>query len=331
MNPSGRSRDRPNGLTAVIGPSGTQLELTHDDQRAVVVEVGGGLRTYSVGERELLDGYGAEEMCSSGRGQVLIPWPNRIEDGRYEFDGETHQLPLDEPERLNAIHGLVRWQAWTASGQEPGRVLMEHLLHPRPGYPFSLALSIEYTLSDEGLGVTTTATNVGADACPYGAGAHPYLTLGTPTVDSLVVRAPARTMLRSDDRGLPVGEEAVDGTEFDFRQPRLLGKTKLDHALTNLERDENGIARVELTDADSGAGLTLWADEAYPYLQLFTGDPLPDVARRSIAVEPMTCPPNAFRTGKSVIRLEPGESFTSRWGLAATSSRPGDASSVARL
>jgi len=262
---------------------------------------------------------------------VLIPWPNRIEDGRYEFAGGSHQLPIDEPERRNAIHGLVRWEAWTAGEREPGRVVMEHLLHPRPGYPFSLALSIEYSLSDDGLTVVTTATNAGADACPYGAGAHPYLTLGTPTVDSLIVHAAARTVLRSDDRGLPVSEEAVDGTEYDFRQPRLLGRTKLDHALADLERDRDRLERVELTDPESGEGLTLWADEAYPYLQLFTGDPLPDVARRSIAVEPMTCPPNAFRTGKNVIRLEPGRSFTSVWGLAPTSSRRGDARPSAPL
>jgi aldose 1-epimerase len=315
----------------VNAPSGQQFELTHGDQRAVVVEVGGGLRRYSVADRELLDGYGEEEICTSGRGQVLIPWPNRIEDGCYDFDGERYTLPLDEPERRNAIHGLVRWAAWWVAEREPGRVLIEHTLHPQPGYPFSLALSIEYTLSEEGLSVGTTATNVGPDACPYGAGAHPYLTLGTSTVDSLIVRAPARTVLDSDDRGLPASEEPVEGTEYDFRQPRVLGGTKLDHALTDLERDDDALARVELTDTEGGTGLTLWADEAYPYLQLFTGDPLPDVARRSIAVEPMTCPPNAFRTGKSVIRLEPGESFTSRWGLAATSSRPGDASSGARL
>ena len=56
-------------------------------------------------------------------------------------------------------------------------------------------------------------------------------------------------------------------------------------------------------------------DESYRYLQLFTGDPLPDVSRRSIAVEPMTCPPNAFRTGEDLIRLEPGATATSVWGI----------------
>ena len=315
----------------MLAPTGEQIELSHGDQRAVVVEVGGGLRSYSVGERQLLDGYEADGRITSGRGQVLIPWPNRIEDGRYDFDAENYQLALDEPDQRNAIHGLVRWGAWSAAARAPGRVVMSHTLHPQPGYPFSLALSIEYTLSEEGLGVQTTATNVGADACPYGAGAHPYLTLGTPTVDSLLLRAPGRTVVRSDGRGLPLGEEPVEGTECDFRQPRALGSTQLDQAFTDLDRDDDGIARVELTDPAGGARLTLWVDEAYPYLQLFTGDPLPDVARRSIAVEPMTCPPNAFRTGRSVIRLEPGQSFTSRWGLALTSSDSGDAASAAGL
>ena len=122
-------------------------------------------------------------------------------------------------------------------------------------------------------------------------------------------------MLRSDERGLPVGAEPVEGTEYDFLRPRSIGATKLDHAFTDLERGEDGIARVALTDPRHPRGRTLWVDKAYPYLQLFTGDPLPDAARRSLAVEPMTCPPNAFRTGEALIRLEPGEAFTGAWGI----------------
>jgi aldose 1-epimerase len=296
-------------------PSGSQFELEHDDQRAVVVEVGGGLRTYSVGGLELLDGYGAEEICSSGRGQVLIPWPNRLEDGRYEFEGERHQLALDEPERRNAIHGLVRWSAWNRAEQEPNRVVMEHLVHPRPGYPFSLALSIEYVLSDNGLSVRTTTANAGETPCPYGAGAHPYLTVGTTTVDSAMLQAPGRMALRCDERAIPVGKDSIEGTEYDFRRPRLIGATKLDHAFTDLDRDDDGLARVELRDPNARTALTVWVDQSYPYIQLFTGDSLPDVARRSIAIEPMTCAPNAFRSGDGLIVLEPGASITSVWGI----------------
>ena len=222
-------------------PSGAQFEIAHREQRAVIVEVGGGLRAYSAGGRDVLDGYGVDEMCSAGRGQLLIPWPNRLPNGRYEFAGRDHQLALTEPERQNAIHGLVRWAAWTVGEHEPGRVVMEHLLRPQPGYPFSLALSVEYVLSDDGLRVRTTATNVGDDPCPYGSGAHPYLTAGTPVVDDVILRVPARTVLLTDERGSPVvRSDSVDGTEYDFRRPRWIGPARLDHCFGDLDRDGDG-------------------------------------------------------------------------------------------
>jgi aldose 1-epimerase len=192
---------------------------------------------------------------------------------------------------------------------------MKHVLHPQPGYPFELALSIEYALSEQGLLVRTTAVNTGTSACPYGAGAHPYLTVGTETIDPVILRAPGGTVLQSDERGLPVGSTSVEGTEYDFRRARPIGSTKLDNAFTDLERGEDGLARVELRGPEHGAGATLWVDETYAYLMLFTGDPLPDVNRRSLAVEPMTCPPNAFRSGESLVRLEPGDSIASEWGI----------------
>jgi aldose 1-epimerase len=298
----------------MTAPSGEQIELALKDQSAVVTEFGAGLRSYSAGGRELLDGYRADEMSRSGRGQVLVPWPNRVQDGSYEFEGRRHQLPLNQPEEQNAIHGLVRWARWNVGEREPNRVVMEHLLCPQPGYPFALEVAIEYLLSEEGLMVRTTARNVGAETCPYGAGAHPYLTVGTATVDSTVLRAPGRTVLQSDERGLPVGRESVEDTDFDFRRPRAIAEAKLDHCFTDLERDEEGMARVELGHPGGGE-VTLWGDESYPYLMLFTGDPLPDVDRRSLAVEPMTCPPNAFRSGEALITLAPGTSFTSTWGI----------------
>ena len=300
----------------LIAPSGEQITIAAGDQQAVIVEVGGGLRSYSAGGRELVDGYRTDEMSSSGRGQVLIPWPNRLQDGSYEFDGRHHQLPLSEPERRNAIHGLVRWTAWTVVERQPHRVVLEHVLYPQPGYPFSLGISIEYSLTDIGLQVRTTATNLGPDPCPFGSGAHPYLTLGTANIDPLILRAPARTVLRSDERGLPIGTDTVAGTEYDFRQPRRIGSTTLDHAFTDLERDEDGLARVVLRDPDHDTQISLWVNQSYRYLMLFSGDPLPNVRRRSLAVEPMTCPPNAFRTSENLIRLEPGSSFTGRWGIA---------------
>jgi aldose 1-epimerase len=298
-----------------VAPSGEQVELTLGDQRAVVVEVGGGLRCYSAGGRELLDGYAADERATSGRGQVLVPWPNRIRDGSYEFDGEQQQLALTEPARANAIHGLVRWSPFAVLQSASDRALMAHTIHPQPGYPFTLAVTVEYVLSSAGLTVTTTATNVGATACPYGCGQHPYLTLGTPTVDELVLTAPGSSVLISDERGEPTVSQTVGRTEFDFRRGRAIGATRLDNAFTDLQRDERGLAHVRL-EAPSGDAVTLWMDESYGYVMLFTGDSRPDVDRRSIAVEPMTCPPNAFRSGTALLRLEPGKSVSCSWGIS---------------
>ena len=145
------------------------------------------------------------------------------------------------------------------------------------------------------------------------------MTLGTATINRLELRAPARTVLQSDERGLPIDAQTVEGTEYDFRKFRRIDSTVLDHAFTDLERDHDGLARVELRDPDSKTQVTLWVDQSYSYLMLFSGDPLANVRRRSLAVEPMTCPPNAFRTGDSLIRLEPGSSFAGTWGIACGS------------
>jgi aldose 1-epimerase len=293
-----------------ISPSGEQVELVVEDQHVVVVEVGGGLRRYDAGDESVLDGYSVVAMCGSGRGQLLAPWPNRVQDGSYEFDGERYQLAIDEPERQNAIHGLVRWSAWSVAEQESDRAVFEHRLHPTPGYPFTLDLRVEYALAEDGLTVRVEATNVGEEACPYGFGAHPYLSAGDGLVDGLELRIPAETALISDERSIPVGRQSVDGTGLDFRTAKRLGSVQLDHCFSDLSRDDDGRARIEL-----GGRATLWVDESYPYVMVFTGDALPDVARRSVAVEPMTCAPNAFRSGEGLIRLEPGETRSGSWGI----------------
>lgn len=300
-------------------PSGQQFEIHFGDQRAVVVEVGGALRSYVAAGHELLDGYSVQERCTAARGQSLIPWPNRLRDGRYSFDGQEHQLPLSEPAKHNAIHGLVRWANWSAASREEHRVSMQHLLHPQSGWPFTLSLEIEYALSDGGLSVQTRATNVGSGACPYGAGAHPYLRLGTDTIDPLHLQAPGQRYMTSDERGIPTGSEPVAGTVFDFLEARALGGTQLDTGYGDLRRDEDGRARVRLSTPDGQRRATLWLDEGYPYLMLFTGGSLPEPARRrrGLGIEPMTCAPNALQSGDGLRILEPGESVATAWGIAA--------------
>jgi aldose 1-epimerase len=314
--------------TAMTQPlSGRQIEIASGTQRATVVELGGALRTYSVssrngskrGSRPRIEGYERDEMCSGSRGQALMPWPNRIASGSYEFRGTRHQLALSEPEKGNAIHGLVRYSNWTVAHLEADRVTMTHTLYPQPGYPFLLGLEIEYALGEAGLGVRATATNLGADACPYGAGFHPYLRLDPARIDSLELCSPASTYYRSDDRMIPIGREPVAGTAFDFREPRPIGATRMDTAFTDLDRDGDGRATVRLRDPASGETVALWCDASYPYLMIFTGDALADPPRRraGLAVEPMTCAPDAFRTGDGLQVLEPGMSTSGAWGICA--------------
>jgi aldose 1-epimerase len=298
----------------VTAPSGFQVEIRSRDHTAWIVEVGGGIRRYLAGGVDVLDGYAEDEICHSGRGQLLLPWPNRVRDGRYAFGGSERQLALTEPSAHNAIHGLVRWASWTIRERTDDRVTMAYGLHPQPGYPHALDLTAAYRLDGRSLTVTTTATNVGAGPCPFGAGAHPYLAVPGQVVDTAVLRAPGRTRLVSDERGIPVGSEPVQGTAFDFRAARPIGETVLDTCFTDLERDPDGRARVRLGDT------VLWFDGAYPYVMLFTGDPLTDVARRSLAVEPMTCAPNALQSGEGLLVLAPGETFSASFGVEPNAS-----------
>jgi aldose 1-epimerase len=303
---------------APIPPSGRQYVITHGTQRAVITEVGGGLREYTVDGEHVLDGYREDEMGSVARGAPLLPWPNRLQDGRYEFGGVTYQTPLTEPAKHNAIHGLTRWRNWAAGEHAADRVLMSLLLHPQEGYPFTLGLAIEYRLSERGLMVRTTATNAGGQALPYGAGHHPYLRVGTDRIDDARLRVPALLRLDVDDRQIPTGRViSVRESEFDFLELRPIRATRLDTAFTGLVADTDGLTRVEMQAPDGGRHLTLWMDAAYRFVMIFTGDTIPQVARRrrGLGVEPMTCAPNAFRTGDGLIVLEPEQSVASTWGL----------------
>jgi aldose 1-epimerase len=300
---------------AMPPPSGEQFEISHGEQRATVVEVGGGVRQYEVGARPVLDPYPLGAICDGAHGAPLIPWPNRLADGRYSFDGADYQVALTEPTKGNAIHGFLRWRSWKALEKEPERVVMATTIHPLEGYPFALAVSVAYELGEAGLTVTTTATNVGAQPCPYACGQHPYLSPGAGLIDECSLELDAQTRILTDaERQLPTGREAVAGTAFDFRVARRLGDQRLDFAFTDLARDGAGRAWVRLAAPDSHSA-ELWVDEHYPIVELYTGDTLSEPRRRrGIGTEPMSCPPNAFQTGEGVLRLDPGQTAKSQWG-----------------
>lgn len=296
--------------------TGRQLTLRHGAHTAVVVELGAALRSYTVGDRAVLDGFAPQDRITGGRGQILVPWPNRIRDGRYRWDGQDLQLPLTEPTGGNAIHGLLRWTSWQVVEASDSRAVLDVTLWPQPGYPFHLHVRAEYTLGEGGLETAVTARNLGASAAPYGFGQHPYVTAGTPVVDEAVLTVPARTWLRTDERGLPVAVEPVAGTAYDFRTPQAVGARRLDTPFGDLDRDADGRAVVRLAHPSGAFGTDVWAGDGADYVQLYTGDTLPEgQRRRAIAIEPMTCPPDAFHSGTAVVSLGAGERHTTHWGI----------------
>ncbi len=299
-------------------PTGRQLELRRGGVSAVVTEVGATLRALEVGGLSILQGFPADGMPEASRGQVLIPFPNRVDRGRYAFHGRSLELPLDEPDRTNAMHGLVRWLNWAPLSSTPSRLVMGLVLHARDGYPFVLSLRVAYTLTPSGLRVRQSARNLGAVPAPYGAGFHPYLTVGTPRIDECILRLPARTSFLVNARMIPTGRAGVAGTPLDFREPRAIGDSVMDTGFTDLERDADGLARVELAAPSGRPRLSVLLDRGYPFLQVFTGDGLPDeVRRRAIAIEPYTCAANAFNNGLGLRVLAAGECFSSVWEIAA--------------
>jgi aldose 1-epimerase len=295
-------------------PAGEQYEILSGTQRAVVTEVGATLRSFSVEGRDVVRGFGLDEMSTAGRGQNLIPWPNRIRDGRYIFKGATQQLGLTEPDRQNAIHGLASHVPWVLVDKQPDAVTNRVRIYPQHGWPGTLEALITHRVGEEGLTVTVEAANIGATELPFGYGAHPYLTVGESTVDEVAVTVPAASYLEVDDRLLPTKITSVVSTVYDLRRGPVLGSVNLDTAMTDLGRDSDGCWRVRLVLGDRYA--ELWGDETMPWVQLFTGGPSRDW---SIAVEPMTCGPDAFNIGPThdgMRVLAPGEAFVGQWGIS---------------
>jgi aldose 1-epimerase len=308
----------PAAPTNEVSPSGEQHEIGHGRHHVVVSEVGATLRSYTVDGVSVIDGFGVTDMCSAGRGQVLAPWPNRLGDGRYSIDGRTGRAPWDEPERRNAIHGLVRWLPWQLRSRAQNVVVLGCTLFAQPAFPWRLELVLEYRLGRDGLVVTAGVTNADEVPAPFGLGFHPYVTLGSPSVDSVRLTLPGQRCLVTDDRGLPTGDTIVAGSELDFTSGRRIGATRLDTAFTDLTRTDDGLARVELEDTESGRGATVWMDERFGYVMAYTADTVEPAGRRrqAIAIEPMTCPPDALRSGTDLVRLEPGSSWRAIWGIS---------------
>jgi aldose 1-epimerase len=303
-------------IAMTIPLTGTQYEIEAGDYRATVTELGAGLRGLEHAGTTLVTSFDADQLPPHGAGELLSPWPNRIDGGRYSFDGTEYHLALSEPALGNAIHGLTRWASWTRVAHDDGEVTLRSLPHGVQGYPFAVQVDVTYRVDAEtGLHVLVSATNKGSRRAPWGYGQHPYLTVATPTVDDCELTLPVDHWLPVDQRLIPSDEpQDVTGTEFDFRAGRKLGDLKLDTAFTGMHREPDGLAWVWLRTGGRRTGM--WMDASCGWLQVFTSDGLePERRRAAMAVEPMTCPPNAFVSGHDLLVLEPRETVTVRWGI----------------
>lgn len=293
--------------------SGTPVSLRSGDYAAEVASVGASLRTLTVAGRDLVVPFDAEQVRPLYRGAVLVPWPNRVVDGRYAFDGAPQQLPLTEPERGHALHGLAAWTDYRIDSRSADRAVLEAEVPAQAGYPHRLRVRASYRLDGDGLHAAITATNTGPSRAPYGAAPHPYLVGGPGRVDDWALELPAERLLEVEPaRLVPRDVADVAGGPLDFRTARPIGDRFIDHAYTGLEA---GVARV--SSPTGGVELT-WDAAVAPWVQVHTADrPEAEANRVGLAVEPMTCPPDAFNSGRDLIVLEPGASSTLEWHLRA--------------
>jgi aldose 1-epimerase len=293
--------------------TGRQFEITAGEHAATVVEVAAGLRRYAVGGVDVTCTYPDDVLPPKGCGITLVPWPNRIRGGRYTFDGTDYQLALTEPTAGNAIHGLGRWARWAKVRGTGSEVTMRLDVVPTNGYPFELRAEVTYAL-DPVTGLTTTlrARNTGRVRVPFGTGSHPYLSTRGRALDEVTVQLPARERVLVDDAQIPVGTEPVAKTSFDLRRGKRLRDLRLDDGFTGLTtQDGRGVAEVRTRDG----GARLWFDDAFRYLQVFTRENV-TAGQHGVAIEPMTCAPDAFNSGAGLIVLEPGQTWSASWGIA---------------
>ena len=297
-------------------PSGEQIAIAHGDQRAVITEVGATLRTFVKGGVSVVEGFTGDEIPDGARGQLLYPWPNRLAPEPWSFSGRTAVPSVDDHSTGTAIHGLVRWRPFLIDQVNQNRCVLSLVLHPSPEYPFLSEIAVAYHLGSLGLTVTTTVTNRDGVPIPVGVGFHPYLAVTTTTIEGTDLEVPANAYVATGERQLPTGEILpVKGHDLDFRVAKSVNGHDLDVTYTELIRDDTGLATVKIRDSRGGQ-VELEVDRTFPYIQLYTGQDLSKGRRRTaIAVEPMTCPPEALRSGKDVIVLEPGQHWAGSWRL----------------
>jgi aldose 1-epimerase len=298
---------------------GDVIRLRAGEYEAVVGTTGGALISLRHRGRDLVRYADDEPPMPPYRGAVLAPWPNRIANGRYHWGGERHQLPLNEVSRGCALHGLLLWSTWLVVDAHPDSVELTEVVWPRPGYPWMVEVHVRYALDPaEGLRIRVRACNRSLDRAPWGVAVHPYLVAGPGHVDDWTLMLPADSFVDVDPhRLLPREQVTVAGTRFDFRAGRRIARATIDHAFGGLAFDEDHTVHATVLDPD-GRGVRMTWDDSCRWVQVYTTElPGHPLHRTALALEPMTCPPDAFNSGAGVVALDPGEVHEAVWQIEA--------------
>jgi aldose 1-epimerase len=297
-------------------PSGAEWQLRSGRYAATITSVGAALRSLTYEGRDLVVPFSATSIRPSYRGAVIAPWPNRIAGGRYRYAGKTHQLPINDIATGAALHGLVHWVRWDLNQVTDSRIVLSHSIVPQNGYPFTVKLRIAYGLSRQGLSATLVAHNPMAEPVPYGCCPHPYLSAGPAPLDDWELLLSARSRIAVDQRLTPIGEQHVQEVDADFRTGAVIGSRQLDHAFTGLSPDHDQRYTASVRDRTNGTAVRMSWGSWGRLVQLHTADG-PDAGNRvGLAVEPMSCAPNAFNEPSGPPLLEPRQFFEAEWNIS---------------
>jgi aldose 1-epimerase len=298
-------------------PTGEQFVLNRSTPfgpaEAVITEVAASIRTLRINGIDITQPYAEYSTPPSGCGIVLVPWPNRIPDGVWELDGVKQQLDITEPDKNNAIHGLLRYTPYRLISRTDDSVTLGATVFPQHGYPFLLETSVEYQLTDDGMTVTHRIVNDSEAPAPAAIGTHPFFQIGDVPTEELTVTVHASTRFPVDSRLNVSAEVPVDG-KYDLRGGVRIADLDLDDAYGDVAPVDRVTA---VLTAPDGRTVSLWQDENFPYVQVFTTRIFPRGTEKvtAIAIEPMTAPANAFNTGQSLEWINPGEAFQASWGV----------------
>lgn len=307
-------------------PTGGQYHLrlagANGTVEAIITEVAAGIRELRVGGAALTEPFPARQTPAGACGIVLMPWPNRVADGRWTLDGETQQLDITEPKSGNAIHGLLRYSPYRVATQTESVLVQEATVFPQHGWPFVLETLVRHELVDDGIRVTHEVVNRSGRPAPFAVGNHPYLRVGDAPIEDCVVTLPASTAFTTDSKSIPTGTTTVAGTPLDLRQGVRVADADLDTGYTDIAADGEGVRRAHLR-GPQGDATELWMDDQFRFAQVFTSrifpkydaDGQPVGKRLALAVEPMTAPANALNSGTGLRWLDPDEQWTGSWGI----------------